>query len=55
MHPLDDLEIVDCPEPDCPYPAEVVDRFDLDQGPDRPPLHHLSTACMDRHHRVQVL
>ena len=41
----DELDLVGCPE--CPAPAEVVDRFAL-SGTDGP-LEHVKIQCLARH------
>lgn len=41
------LELVECPDPGCTLPAEVVDRFTVDSTAG--PLERLATVCPARH------
>jgi hypothetical protein len=41
------MSLVECPEPGCTVPAEIVDRAVL--GSCTGPVPHVRTVCMSRH------
>jgi hypothetical protein len=41
------MEIVTCPDHDCPAPAEVLDRWDFSSTDG--PIEHIKTLCLHRH------
>lgn len=45
------MDLTGCPE--CGAPAEVVDRYSLPAA-GSPPVEHVATACVNRHHLVQA-
>lgn len=46
------VQIVECPDPDCGLPADVLDEWDTESTDG--PVHHIRTRCVDGDVFVQI-